>query len=95
MPTMKTIVLLTLLMAASAWADESAIKLKEGTGRDLVEKDCVACHSLDYIPMNSPFLDRKGWEASVTKMIKAMGAPIASEDVPGLVAYLVRNYGKP
>ena len=92
---MKTIVLLTLLMAASAFADESAIKLKEGAGRDLVEKDCVACHSLDYIPMNSPFLDRKGWEASVTKMIKAMGAPIATEDVPGLVDYLVRNYGKP
>ncbi len=92
---MKTIVLSTLLMAASAFADESAIKLKEGAGRDLVEKDCVACHSLDYIPMNSPFLDRKGWEASVTKMVKAMGAPIAAEDVPGLVDYLVRNYGKP
>ena len=92
---MKTIVLLTLLMAASAFADESAIKLKEGAGRDLVEKDCVACHSLDYIPMNSPFLDRKGWEASVTKMIKAMGAPIRNEDVPVIVDYLVRYYGKP
>jgi mono/diheme cytochrome c family protein len=92
---MKIIVLSSLLIAASAWADESAITLKEGAGRDLVEKNCVACHSLDYIPMNSPFLDRKGWEASVTKMIKAMGAPVASEDVPGLVDYLVRNYGKP
>ena len=92
---MKTIVLLSLLIAVSAWADESAIKLKEGAGRDLIEKDCVACHSLDYIPMNSPFLDRKGWEGSVTKMIKVMGAPIAAEDVPGLVDYLVRNYGKP
>ena len=92
---MKTSVLLSLLIAAPAWGDESAIKLKEGPGRDLVEKNCVACHSLDYIPMNSPFLDRKGWEASVTKMIKAMGAPVASEDVPGLVDYLVRNYGKP
>jgi mono/diheme cytochrome c family protein len=95
MPAMKTIVLLSLLIAAPAWADESAIKLKDGAGRDLVEKNCVACHSLDYIPMNSPFLDRKGWEASVTKMIKAMGAPVAADDVPGLVDYLVRNYGKP
>ena len=92
---MKIIVLLGLLIAAPAWADEAAIKLKDGAGRDLVEKNCVACHSLDYIPMNSPFLDRKGWEASVTKMIKAMGAPVAAEDVPGLVDYLVRNYGKP
>ena len=95
MPDMKIILLLSLLIAAPAWADESAIKLKEGAGRELVEKSCVACHSLDYIPLNSPFLDRKGWEASVTKMIKAMGASIAAEDVPGLVDYLVRNYGKP
>ena len=92
---MKRILLLSLLVAAPAVADESAIKLKDGAGRDLVEKSCIACHSLDYIPMNSPFLDRKGWEGSVTKMVKVMGAPIPAEDVPGIVDYLVRNYGKP
>jgi mono/diheme cytochrome c family protein len=92
---MKRILLLTALIAAPAIADESAIKLKDGAGRELIEKNCVACHSLDYIPMNSPFLDRKGWEGSVTKMIKAMGAPIAADDVPGILDYLVRNYGKP
>ena len=92
---MKRILLLSALIAAPAIADEPVIKLKEGAGRELVEKNCVACHSLDYIPMNSPFLDRKGWEGSVTKMIKAMGAPIAADDVPGILDYLVRNYGKP
>jgi mono/diheme cytochrome c family protein len=92
---MKPILLMSLLLAAPALADESAIKLQDGAGRDLVERNCVACHSLDYIPMNSPFLDRKGWEGSVTKMIKVMGAPIAADDVPGIVDYLVRNYGKP
>lgn len=92
---MKRTLLLTALIAAPAIADESAIKLKEGAGRELIEKNCVACHSLDYIPMNSPFLDRKGWEGSVTKMIKVMGAPIASDEVPGILDYLVRNYGKP
>ena len=92
---MKRILLLTALIAAPAIADESAIKLKDGAGRELIEKNCVACHSLDYIPMNSPFLDRKGWEGSVTKMIKAMGAPIAADEVPGILDYLARNYGKP
>ena len=92
---MKAILLLSLLVAAPALADESAIKLKDGAGRDLVERNCIACHSLDYIPMNSPFLDRKGWEGSVTKMMKVMGAPIPAEDVPGIVDYLARNYGKP
>lgn len=92
---MKRILLLSLLVVAPALADESAIKLKDGAGRDLVERNCIACHSLDYIPMNSPFLDRKGWEGSVTKMMKVMGAPIPAEDVPGIVDYLARNYGKP
>jgi hypothetical protein len=41
------------------------------------------------------FLDRKGWEGSVNKMIKVMGAPIRGEDVPAIVDYLARNYGKP
>jgi len=92
---MKPMLLLSLLLAAPALADESAIKLQDAAGRDLVERNCIACHSLDYIPMNSPFLDRKGWEATVTKMIKVMGAPIPADDVPGIVDYLVRNYGKP
>jgi hypothetical protein len=52
------------------------------------------CHSLDYIPMNSPFLDRKGWEASVNKMIKVMGAPIAEADAQKIVDYLAGQYGK-
>ena len=92
---MKPMLLLSLLLAAPALADESAIKLQDAAGRDLVERNCIACHSLDYIPMNSPFLDRKGWEGTVTKMIKVMGAPIPADDVPGIVDYLVRNYGKP
>jgi len=92
---MKRSLLLIALIAAPAIAAESAIKLKDGAGRELIEKNCVACHSLDYIPMNSPFLDRKGWEGSVTKMMKVMGAPIPAEDVPGIVDYLARNYGKP
>ena len=92
---MRRCIVLLMFAAVPAMADETALKLKDAPGRELVEKDCVACHSLDYIPMNSPFLDRKGWEGSVTKMIKVMGAPIPEADVPGLVDYLARNYGKP
>ena len=51
------------------------------------------CHSLDYIPMNSPFLDCKGWEASVTKMIKVMGALIAEADAQKITDYLAGQYG--
>lgn len=87
-------VLPVLLVSSAALADESAVKLKDAPGKDVVQGSCIMCHSLDYIPMNSPFLDRKGWEASVTKMIKVMGAPIADENVPKIVDYLAENYGK-
>jgi cytochrome c5 len=91
---MRTIALSMALVAGAAGAAEDAVHLKESAGRETVEANCSMCHSLDYIPMNSPFLDRKGWEGSVTKMIKIMGAPIREEDVPVIVEYLNKNYGK-
>ena len=35
----------------------------------MVEGNCAACHSLDYVQMNSPFLNAAGWDAEVHKMI--------------------------
>jgi cytochrome c5 len=75
-------------------ADESSVRLKDAPGRALVEANCTMCHSLDYIQMNSPVLDRKGWEASVNKMIQVMGAPIREEDAKAILDYLAHNYGK-
>jgi mono/diheme cytochrome c family protein len=91
---MRTILALLLFAAVPALAQESQLRLRDGPGRQLVEANCVMCHSLDYIPMNSPFLDRKGWEASVNKMIKVMGAPIAEADAQKIVDYLAGQYGK-
>ena len=91
---MRTILALMVLAAAPALAQESQLRLRDGPGRQLVEANCVMCHSLDYIPMNSPFLDRKGWEASVNKMIKVMGAPIGEADAQKIVDYLAGQYGK-
>src|SRR5262245_35747118 len=86
--------LASLLLAVPALADESHVALKDSPGKQLVEGNCVMCHSLDYISMNSVFLDRKGWEASVTKMIKVMGAPISEQDAAAIIDYLARDYGK-
>jgi mono/diheme cytochrome c family protein len=86
--------LLGVLLTGSALADEGQVRLEEGAGRQLVEANCVMCHSLDYIQMNSVFLDRKGWEGSVNKMIKVMGAPIRPEDIAPLIDYLTKHYGK-
>ena len=83
-----------LLAAGAVGAQESKVQLKDGPGRDKVNA-CLACHSLDYIQMNSRFLDKAGWTASVNKMINAFGAPIAKEDVEPIATYLAQNYGKP
>jgi sulfite dehydrogenase (cytochrome) subunit B len=84
--------LVALLLAGSAFAQEQEIKLKPGPGLDKVEGNCAACHTLAYIPMNSPFLDAKGWEAEVTKMIKAYGAPVDDADAKAIAEYLAKNY---
>ena len=55
---------------------------------------CSACHSLDYIVMNSPFQDKAAWEKTVKKMVNVMGAPLSPEDVAAIVAYLDAQYGK-
>ena len=81
------------VFAAAGFAAEEKFKLKQAPGVAQVQTNCMTCHSLDYVQMNSPFLDRKGWEAEVTKMIKAYGAPVKAEDVPVIVEYLTREYG--
>ena len=67
-------------LAAPALAEERPIDLKKAPGVEKVEGHCGACHSLDYIEMNSPFLAPAGWDAEVTKMIKVFGAPIDDAD---------------
>jgi hypothetical protein len=69
------------------------IKLKQSPGVDLVEAQCGACHSLDYILMNSPFLDAGKWDAEVAKMINAFGAPIGPADAKAIADYLKQKYG--
>ena len=89
-----TLLLTSLLLAAGVViAAEQRVALKDGPGRDKVEANCTACHSLDYILGNSPFMNRAVWDAEVTKMIKAFGAPISDADAKEIVDYLTKNYG--
>jgi sulfite dehydrogenase (cytochrome) subunit B len=93
---MRTIVIAfaAVLLAGTAFADEQVIKLKPGAGLDKVEGNCAACHTLAYIPMNSVYMNAATWNAEVTKMINAFGAPIDDADATAIKAYLTKNYGK-
>jgi mono/diheme cytochrome c family protein len=82
------------LAAVGAAAEEKPVQLKQAAGLDKVEGHCAACHTLDYIAMNSPFLSAAGWDAEVTKMINVFGAPINPADAKAIGDYLKANYGQ-
>ena len=87
------IALAAAVLAVPALAEEKLIDLKKAPGLDKVEGNCGACHSLDYIQMNSPYPNAALWDAEVTKMIKAFGAPITDADAKEIKDYLTKNYG--
>ena len=91
----KLVIVLALAAAITlpAAAQEKPVELKKAPGLDQVEANCSGCHSLDYIVMNSPFPNAALWDAEVTKMIKAFGAPIGDADAKIIADYLKKNYG--
>jgi mono/diheme cytochrome c family protein len=88
-----TVCIMLAAISLPALADEMTVELKKAPGLDKVENNCGACHSLDYIPMNSPYFDKAGWTAEVNKMIKAYGAPVDEADAKDIIDYLTKNYG--
>jgi sulfite dehydrogenase (cytochrome) subunit B len=87
------ILLFAAMLMLPAGAQEKPVELKRAPGLDKVEANCAACHSLDYILINSPYPTAAVWEAEVNKMIKAYGAPIDEPDAKAISEYLSRNYG--
>ncbi len=73
---------------------EETAAFKPGPNLDVVQGNCGACHSSDYIltqPKGAKF-GKEFWQAEVTKMITVFGAPIEPGDVPKIVDYLTATY---
>ena len=73
---------------------EETAAFKPGPNLDVVQNNCTACHSADYIstqPRGEKF-KRDFWQAEVTKMIKVYGAPVDEADVGKIVDYLASTY---
>jgi len=73
---------------------EETAAFKPCPNLELVQNNCTACHSADYIktqPRGEKF-KKDFWTAEVTKMIKVYGAPIEDADVGKIVDYLTANY---
>ncbi len=73
---------------------KEAATFKPGTNRDVVVKNCTACHSADYVKTQprGPKFKKDFWHAEVNKMIKVYGAPVADNDIGKIVDYLAENY---
>jgi mono/diheme cytochrome c family protein len=73
--------------------DETAV-FKPGPNLEVVQNNCTACHSADYINTQprGPKFKKDFWQAEVTKMIKVYGAPIDDADVGKIVDYLAATY---
>ena len=73
---------------------EETAAFAPGPNLEVVQSNCGACHSADYISTQPRTVkDKRGfWQAEVNKMIKAYHAPIQEEDVPKIVDYLAATY---
>ena len=73
--------------------DETAA-FKPGPNLEVVQNNCTACHSADYVKTQpqGPKFKKDFWQAEVTKMIKVYGAPIEDADVGKIVDYLAATY---
>jgi mono/diheme cytochrome c family protein len=101
MPRALVPALLVLALAGVATAADKTISLPPdgayatlapGPGAELTQRQCVLCHSTDYIVMQ-PRGGARQWEAVVTKMIKVFGAPADEADAKTIVEYLSTRYG--
>jgi sulfite dehydrogenase (cytochrome) subunit B len=73
---------------------EETAALEPGPGVEAAQGNCTACHSADYIKTQprGPGFEKDFWQAEVTKMIKAYGAPIDERDAGKIVDYLAATY---
>ncbi|MBR0693539.1 cytochrome c [Bradyrhizobium lablabi] len=98
LPTLATIAGLSIAAASAAPVNyqlpDETVAFKPGPNLDVVQNNCTACHSADYVktqPQGEKF-KKDFWQAEVTKMIKVYGAPIEDGDVTKIVDYLAATY---
>ncbi len=73
---------------------EETAAFRPGPNLEVVQNNCTACHSADYINTQprGPKFEKDFWQAEVTKMIRLYGAPIEEADVSRIVEYLAATY---
>jgi hypothetical protein len=97
---MKRLLLTTLLGFTTLFAQLNEdvevpyvpFEIKMGQHFDVVQANCLTCHSFGYI-LNQGKQSRAFWHEKVVKMVDAFKAPIAEEDQKLITEYLFEQYG--
>lgn len=71
---------------------ESTALFPPGPGADVVNANCLACHSAGMV-MNQPVMPKAAWEAEVNKMRNVFKAPVQQSDVAVITDYLTSIKG--
>ena len=66
----------------------------DGPGAELVNNNCLACHSAGMV-LTQPRLSKAQWTETVNKMVKVYGAPVSPEDAGAIVDYLANLKPQP
>ncbi|MDJ0390955.1 cytochrome c [Roseomonas sp. E05] len=64
----------------------------DGPGADLVNSNCLACHSASMV-LSQPPLSLAAWTEEVNKMRNAFHAPVEASDVQAIAGYLASVVG--
>ena len=97
---MKKILLITLLLASSLFAEYTekvklpsiTFKMAKDDNFKVMQRNCQWCHSYGYI-INQGKQSRKFWNKSVVKMREVYKAPISTRDEKTVTNYLFKHYG--
>ena len=81
---------LTLAAARSTVVVSGQSDALADKGEQIQNASCISCHDLR--PIQTQALDKDGWTKVIASMVDK-GAEVKPEDVPALVAYLVKSHG--
>lgn len=62
-------------------------------GYALINRNCLICHSAQYVQFQPPSSRRPYWHSIVKKMQSTFGAKFSDEEVSPMIEYLVKTYG--
>jgi hypothetical protein len=64
----------------------------DSTAKEVLDRDCSSCH--DATVVAGERRSAEGWQEVIDDMVRR-GADVSEEDRKTILAYLVKNFGKP